>query len=435
VLKIISSKYKFGFWQTTSLVVGNIVGSGILMLPVSLAFYGTFGLFGWALTSLGAVFLGLVFANLSQRFTKSGGPYIYAREVFGRFFGFEVAWTYWLANIISNLAVVIAFVSYLSIAFPIFAEKPLYSFMAGLAALWASVAINLVSLKLFARVQLLVTIAKIVPLIALSAVGIFYVDWSNLYPFTLPTGIRPWQAILATMSLSIFSFIGIESATIPSEHVEHPKKVVAQATVVGTLIAAIIYIWIAMVIMGILGAGKLSVSQGPFADAFGHMFGSRSAYLIAIMAAFSCFSTLNGWILLQGQIPLAIARDGLFPKILGRQSSEGTPVAALLISATFMSILLFLNYSASLVDQFSMIVNLTSFSILLPYLFSGLADLVLLFKEGKKSHFSWGSLVVGALATLYAVVAILGVGHQSFLMGVGLVIVGIPIFWIMKKES
>lgn len=411
------------------------MGSGILMLPVALAYYGTFGLFGWALTSLGAIFLGLVFASLSHRFTKSGGPYVYAREVFGRFFGFEVAWTYWLANIISNLAVVIAFVSYLSAAYPVLKEHPLYAFGVGLIALWVSVAINLISLKLFARMQVLVTVAKVLPLIVLSVVGIFYVDWSNLYPFTLPMGITPWQAILATMSLSIFSFIGIESATIPSEHIEHPKKIVAQATVVGTLISAVIYIWIAMVIMGILGTGKLSMSQAPFADAVGSMFGSGSARVIALMAAFSCFSTLNGWILLQGQIPLAVARDNLFPKIFGYQSSQGTPVAALLISASFMSLLLFLNYSASLIDQFALIIHLTSFSILLPYLFSGLADLVLLWREGRKAQFSWGSILVAVVAILYAGVAICGVGFQSFLMGVGLVVIGVPIFWIMKKEA
>jgi APA family basic amino acid/polyamine antiporter len=428
-------KYKFGFWQTTSLVVGNIVGSGILMLPAALAAYGTFGLFGWALTSVGAVFLGLVFARLSHRFTKSGGPYVYAREVFGRFFGFQVAWTYWLANIVSNLAVVVAFVSYLSIAYPILSKHPLYAFGVSIISLWGSVTVNLISLKIFARVQLLVTIAKVLPLIILSAIGVFYVDWSNLYPFTLPDGITPGQAILATMSLSIFSFIGIESATIPAEHVEHPKKVVAQATVAGTVISAAIYIWIAMVVMGILGSDRLSLSHAPFADAFGHMFGSKSAYLIALMAAFSCFSTLNGWILLQGQIPLAVAKDNLFPKILGYQSSQGTPVAALLISAFFMSLLLFLNYTASLVDQFSMIVNLTSFSILLPYLFSGLADLVLLWREGKKNVFAWRSILVSITAVLYALVAISGVGYQSFLMGVGLVVIGVPIFWIMKKET
>lgn len=428
-------KYKFGLWQATSLVVGNIVGSGILMLPVALAYYGTFGLFGWALTSIGAVFLGLVFASLSHRFTKSGGPYVYAREVFGRFFGFEVAWTYWLANIISNLAVVIAFVSYLSTAYPILATNPLYAFSVSLGALWLSLAINLISLQFFARVQLLVTIAKVLPLLLLSAIGIFYVDWSNLYPFTLPAGITPWQAILATMSLSIFSFIGIESATIPAEHVEQPKKIVAQATVAGTVISAVIYIWIAMVVMGILGAEKLSLSQAPFADAFGHMFGSKSAYVIALIAAFSCFSTLNGWILLQGQIPLAVAKDNLFPKMLAYQSKQGAPVTALLISAAFMSILLFVNYTASLLDQFSMIVNLTSFSILLPYLFSGLADLVLLWKEGKKGELAWKSLLVASLAIVYTIVAILGVGYKSFLMGLGLVALGIPIFLIMKKES
>ncbi|MDC0348988.1 amino acid permease [Alphaproteobacteria bacterium] len=427
-------KYKFGLWQTTSLVVGNIVGSGILMLPAALAFYGTFGLFGWALTSLGAVFLGLVFARLSSRFTKSGGPYTYAREVFGDFFGFQIAWTYWLANIISNLAVVIAFVSYLSLSYPILKEEPTYAFGLGLISLWTAVGINLISLKIFARVQLLVTFVKVLPLIALSFVGIFYVDWSNIYPFTLPMDITPWQAILATMSLSIFSFIGIESATIPSEHVKNPKKVVAQATVIGTIISAVIYIWITVVIMGILGSATLSGSNAPFADTFGHMFGSQSAKIIALMAAFSCFSTLNGWILLQGQIPLAVAKDGLFPKLLGYQSSQGTPVVALVISSVFMSLLLLLNYSASLIDQFAMIVNLTSFSILLPYLFSGLADLVLLWREGQKKKFAWKSMTVSIIAILYALVAISGVGFQSFSTGVGLILFGVPVFLFMRKK-
>jgi APA family basic amino acid/polyamine antiporter len=426
--------YKFGLWQTTSLVVGNIVGSGILMLPAALAFYGTFGLFGWALTSLGAVFLGLVFARLSSRFTKSGGPYTYAREVFGDFFGFQIAWTYWLANIISNLAVVIAFVSYLSLSYPILKEEPIYAFVLGLVSLWTAVGINLISLKIFARVQLLVTLVKVLPLIALSLVGIFYVDWSNIYPFTLPMDITPWQAILATMSLSIFSFIGIESATIPSEHVENPKKVVAQATVIGTIISAVIYIWITVVIMGVLGSETLSGSNAPFADAFGQMFGSGLAKIIALMAAFSCFSTLNGWILLQGQIPLAVAKDGLFPKFLGYQSAQGTPVVALVMSSVFMSLLLLLNYSASLIDQFAMIVNLTSFSILLPYLFSGLADLVLLWREGQKKKFAWKSMTVSAIAILYALVAISGVGFQSFSTGVGLILFGVPVFLFMRKK-
>lgn len=428
-------KYKFGLWQTTSLVVGNIVGSGILMLPAALAAYGTFGLFGWALTSVGAVFLGLVFARLSHRFTKSGGPYVYSREVFGRFWGFEIAWTYWLANIISNLAVVIAFVSYLSIAYPVLNTNSLYAFMVSVGALWGAVSINLMSLQLFARIQVLVTIAKVLPLILLSVVGIFYVDWANIYPFVLPQDVTPWKAILATMSLSIFSFIGIESATIPSEHVEQPKKVVARATLIGTLIAATIYIWIAMVVMGILGSQKLSLSSAPFADAFGHMFGSKSAYVMALMAAFSCFSTLNGWILLQGQIPLAVAKDKLFPKILGYQSAHGTPVTALLISAVFMTILLFFNYTASLVDQFSMIVNLTSFSILLPYLFSALADVWLLWTEGEKQKTPWLSLSIGGIAVVYTGTAIMGVGYQSLLMGLILVAIGVPIYMIMKKES
>lgn len=426
---------KFNLWQATSLVVGNIVGSGILMLPVAIASYGSFGLIGWFLTSLGAVFLGLVFARLSHHFSKSGGPYTYVRSVFGDFAGFQIAWTYWLANIISNLAVVIAFVSYLSISYPVLKESALLSFFVGLISLWAAVGINLLGVKIFARIQFLVTFIKVFPLVLLSLIGFFYVDWGNIYPFTLSAGITPNQAILATMSLSIFSFIGIESATIPSGDIEDAKKTVAKATVFGTVISAAIYIWITVALMGIMGATTLANSNAPFADTFAHIFGENFGYGVALMGAFSCFSTLNGWVLLQGQIPLSVARDGLFPQIFGKLTKGGAPVFALIFSSVLMSFLLFFNYSASLLDQFALIVNLTSFSILLPYLVSSLADMKLLWREKNNTRLLWQGMATSLAAFAYTAVAIFGVGIKSFLMGVAFILIGTPIYVVMKKKS
>ena len=428
-------KDKFNLGQATSLVVGNIVGSGILMLPVAIASFGSFGLVGWGLTSLGAVFIGLVFARLSHRYSESGGPYTYVKSVFGEFAGFQIAWTYWLANIISNLAVVIAFVSYLSISYPILKTDPILSFLVGLISLWVAVGINLLGVRVFARIQFIVTFVKVFPLIALSLIGIFYVDWSNIYPFTWPANITPTGAILATMSLSIFSFIGVESATIPSGDIKDAKTTVARATVMGTIISAFIYIWITIVLMGIMGPGRLSMSHAPFADTFSYMFGNGFGYGVALMGAFSCFTTLNGWILLQGQIPLSVAKDRLFPSIFGQVSKRGAPVFALLSSTVLMSFLLFFNYSASLLDQFALIVNLTSFSILLPYLVSSLADMRLLWQDGRKKKMFATGLVTSLLATAYTVVAITGVGFKSFLMGVLFVLIGTPIFIIMKKKA
>lgn len=427
---------KFNLWQATSLVVGNIVGSGILMLPAAIAAYGSFGLVGWMLTSLGAIFLGLVFARLSHRFTESGGPYTYVRHVFGPFAGFQVAWTYWLANIISNLAVVIAFVSYLSMVFPVLKNHSLLSFCAGLLSLWFSVSINLLGVKLFARIQFLTTVLKVLPLFGLSIVGIFYVDWQNIFPLSLPSTITPIQAIMATMSLSIFSFIGIESATIPSGDVENAKKTVAKATVMGTMISAVIYIWITFVLMGVLGAAQLSVSNAPFADTFSSMFGMHFGIIISFLGAFSCLTTLNGWVLLQGQIPLSVARDGLFPKMFTRLTKGGAPKFALISSSLLMSMMLFFNYSASLLDQFSFIVNLTAFSILFPYLMSSFADMKLLWEEGfhPKKNLRIRSLLTSIFAILYTSVAIAGVGISSVLMGVLFISLGVPLYIYMRKK-
>ncbi len=430
-------KYKFNLIQSTSLVVGNVVGAGILMMPASLAAYGSFGIFGWMITSIGAILLGLVFANLSHRFVKTGGPYTFIREVFGRFAGFQTAWIYWLANTISNIAVALAFVSYMANVYPEIEQSSLYGFLLSLGCIWSLMLINCLGMAIFARIQLLITLAKIIPLIFIGGVGIFYVDWGNIYPFHITSGQSVTDVLLATTSLSIFSFIGIESATIPAENTQNPKKIIATATILGTSVAAFIYIWIQIVIMGILGAEKLALSSAPFAHAAGHIFGSKVGTIIALIAAFASFSTLNGWMLLQGQIPMAAARDGLLPKILGRVSKKGAPVFALLTSTLLMSLLVFMNYQSSLAKQCSLIISLTSFSILLPYFGCALAELKLLFKQ----HNSYKSrafivpffVTLGAL--IYTIFAIIGVGKDSMLLGLILIAFGMPLYGYMRHAD
>lgn len=425
-------KYKFTLLQSTALVVGNVVGAGILMMPASLAVYGSFGIFGWIITSLGAILLGLVFASLSQHFTKSGGPYTFIKEVFGRFAGFQTAWVYWLANTISNIAVALAFVSYMSSIYPVIEENSLYGFLLSLGCIWTLMLINCLGMAIFARVQLLITFAKVIPLIFMGLIGIFYVDWGNIYPFKVSPGYSVSSVLLATTSLSIFSFIGIESATIPAENIENPKKIISLATILGTSIAAFIYIWIQVVIMGILGTEKLARSSAPFAQATAQIFGGQAANVIAAIAAFASFSTLNGWMLLQGQIPMAAARDGLLPKIFARVSKKGAPIFALLTSTLFMSILVFLNYQSSLAKQCSLIISLTSFSILLPYFGCSLVELKLIISKGlpyAKQHI--GQLVVALGALAYTIFAIIGVGWNSMLLGLALLALGIPLYAYM----
>lgn len=428
-------KYKFGLLQAVSLVVGNVVGSGVLFIPATLAAYGSFGLVGLAATSVGAVFLGLVFADLSHRYSQSGGPYTYTRNVLGNFVGFQVAWTYWMANTISNIAIVLTFMGYLSAAYPLLFSSKWVSLGVSLGALWGLVGLNMLGLRFFAAFQTLITVLKILPLAVLSVIGFSSVHMDHILPLTLPPNMGWDQALLATMSLSIFSFIGIESATIPSESVANPKKTVARATLIGTFLAAGIYLWLNMIIIGILGVKSLAQSQAPFVDAFASLLGGSAGFIMALIGAFACFSTLNGWLMIQAQIPMAASQDGMFPAFLGRLTSRGVPGIALVLSSLLMTVLIIGISDAPLVSQFSFIVTLTSFSILLPYFAVALAELVLLVREKEPLARSWPHLMVVVMSLLYTMLAIQGVGVQSFLLGAGLVVVGVPIYWWGRRRQ
>ncbi|MBL0941995.1 MAG: amino acid permease, partial [Alphaproteobacteria bacterium] len=147
-------KRQLGLWRATSLVVGNMVGAGIFLLPASLGIYGGIGLLGWIFTAFGAICLALVFARLSHHFPRLGGPYAYSREAFGDFIGFQMAWSYWVANWVSNAAVAIAFVSYLSIFFPSLVTKPNHALLLAISTVWLLTFINIRGARSAGTVQL-----------------------------------------------------------------------------------------------------------------------------------------------------------------------------------------------------------------------------------------------------------------------------------------
>ena len=157
----------FGIFRSTALVVGNMVGTSIFLLPSVLASFRSISLLGWLVTSIGAIFLALTFANLSRRFPQSGGPYIYSRLVFGDFVGFQMAWTYWIANWVSNAAVAVAFVNFLSYFWPALMTTPTYSFLLSIGTLWILTGINALSLRQVGNIQVLTTTLKLFPLIAI----------------------------------------------------------------------------------------------------------------------------------------------------------------------------------------------------------------------------------------------------------------------------
>ena len=206
----------------------------------------------------------------------------------------------------------------------------------GLAAIWTLTAVNVAGVRAGGMVQLVTTVLKLVPLLGVAVLGLFFIDPDNLTPFNA-SGDSTFGAITSAATLTLWAFIGIESATVPAEDVVDPERNVPRATVIGTLVAAVVYILGTVAVMGIVPADVLAESTAPFADAATAMYGDWAGNAVAVGAIISAFGALNGWILLQGQVPLAAARDGLFPRVFAHLSRNGTPVVGLVVSSVLVT--------------------------------------------------------------------------------------------------
>jgi APA family basic amino acid/polyamine antiporter len=427
---------KIGVWIVTSLVVGNMIGSGIFLLPASLGPFGGISIVGWVVSAVGATLIALVFARLSRLLKKSGGPYTYTREGFGDFAGFLVAWGYWISIWTTNAAIAVAFVSYLTFFWSDLESNRVLACAVGLATIWILTGVNVMGVHSAGVVQLVTTILKLIPLLAIAIFGLFYMDVGNFVPFNATEG-SSLSAITATVTLTLWAFLGLESGTTPAEHVLDPERTIPRATMLGTFLSAAVYILGTVAVMGVIAPAVLAKSTSPFADAARIMWGDWAGYIVAIGAIVSCFGALNGWLLLQGQIPFAAARDGLFPKVFGRVSKYDTPAHALVISSVLASLLLVANFNASLVELFTKIILLATLHTLIPYSFCTLAEIMMHLKGSKRlaGRMSWASVLLSTLAFLYAFVAIVGAGQETVYWGFLPLIAGLPVYvWICSRR-
>ncbi len=424
---------KVGLWIATALVVGNMVGSGVFLLPASLGTYGGISILGWLFSGAGALMIALVMARLARRMPRAGGPYAYTRQGLGGLPAFLVAWGYWISIWSGNAAISVAFVGYLAAFFPPLAASPALGAATALAAIWILTWVNVRGVREAGILQFWTTVFKLLPLLAIGTAGLFYLEPAHFVPFNASGG-SAFGAVTATATLTLWAFMGLESATIPAEAVEDPTRTIPRATILGTLVGGAVYILATVGVMGILPAGELAHSTAPFADAGARIWGSLAGGAIAAGAVISAFGALNGWTLLMGQMPMAAARDGLFPSVFALESARGTPAAGLVISSLLVTGLLALNFTSSLVDQFTFIILLATLSALVPYLFSCLVELVLLVREAgtrppgdPKGGLARRSLI-GGLALLYSLWAIVGSGLDVLFWGFLLLLAGVPVY-------
>jgi APA family basic amino acid/polyamine antiporter len=440
---VTADRRSLGLATTTSIVLGNMVGSGVFLLPATMAAYGAYSLWGWGVSTVGALFLAWVFSNLSRRLPKAGGPYAYPREAFGDFAGFQVAWIYWLSIVGTNAAIAVAFASYLVTFIPSLATNPVNGTLAALAATWVLTGINILGVKAAGRLQLITVVLKLTPLVALAVFGIGH--FSSATFNSGHTTESPLSAINSTAALAMWAFLGLECATVPADHVKDPEKTIPRATMLGTIIAGVFYIICTSVVMGIIPADALAKSNAPFADAAALLWGGWAGKLIAATALISCFGALNGWILMQGQLPQAVANNGLFPKILAKESKFGTPVVALVVSSLIASGLLLMSMFGSLgggglgqalVQMFNILILITTFFTLVPYMLCALADMVLSRRDKRPSNVRTFDVVIAAAAFIFGIWACYGTGKDSLFYGTLMLLAGLPLYvWQTGKAA
>jgi basic amino acid/polyamine antiporter, APA family len=424
-----------GFWMATALVVGNIIGSGVYLLPAQLAPYGRNSLLAWLFTATGAVLLAVVFAALSRAFPKDGGPYVFTRAAFGELAGFVVAWGYWVSVWVGNAAIATGAVSYTSAFAPWIVSVPGAAAVVTIGAVWMLTLVNCWGVRAAGWVQAVTTVLKLLPLVAVSLVAGFFVHREALASFTqVPLTL---DATTAAATLALWALVGFESATVPADKVEDPSRTVPRATLLGTVVSAVFCTVACSLVLLVVPSDRLSVSNAPFADAARAIWGDGAAAVVACFAAISAYGALNGWILLQGELPLALARDGVFPRPFARESSRSTPVFALVFTSLLVSVLVVLNSRGSMAQAFKFFILLATSANLVAYLVCSLALLVLT-KRGQMGGSRRGApwlATAGVLGAAYSLWAIAGAGADATLWGAALLLAALPVYALMKRAS
>ena len=429
------SPKKIGLWTTTSLVVGSMIGAGVFLMPAAMASFGSVGLLGWIFSAIGSFFLAKIFANLSKLLPQgTGGPYAFSQSGLGDFAGFLVAWGYYISNACGNSAIVISFVSALSTFFPILGTNPVLAVLTGLAAVWLLTYINNLGVVTGGRVQLITTILKLVPLVLVAVGGLFFIKVKYFLPFNSSGG-TILGAISTTAAMTMFSYLGIECATIPAGSVANPEKTIGRATILGLLIAAIVYILGSVSVMGIIPANTLAHSLTPYADAAVIIYGNSARYWVSAGVAISALGALNGWILVQGQVLYATAKDKLFPPIFGKLNKNGAPYFGIFINGVLISLFISMNYSKGLVDQFKALLLVGVLTTLVPFLFSVAAYPIIRARQNYKTGWA-AAIVLAILAFGYIVWMIIGTGQEAVYYGFVLLTLGVPFYvWLAYKKD
>ncbi len=414
-----------GPWMALALVVGNLIGSGVYLLPATLAPLGANQLIGWIITSAGALAMALVFARLGAMRPMAGGPYAYVQAAFGPFAGFVTAWSYWILLWAGNGALAVAVVSGLSAVVPGIGTVPGLPAVLAVGCVWVLTLVNIRGVRSAGDLTLVTTVIKLVPLFAVIGLAVWL--WLSGVPPVAQTPVPiTGGRIAAAAGLCFWAFLGIESATVPADKVENAARVVPFATLFGTVVCGIIFLGISVAFLGYMPIEAAAASPAPVAAMLAQHFGGAVGGVVAVFAAISAFGALNGFILLQGEMPWAMARGGVFPRWFDAENARGTPARGHVVSSLLLSVVTLLNFGRGMGDLFQFIASVSLAAGMLAYAMTMLAAIRLLPHDR-------ALVPVALFGAVFSGWATWGLGLEAIGYGAILLVLGLPIYLAVRR--
>jgi APA family basic amino acid/polyamine antiporter len=432
-------KRELGLGAAVAIVVGNCIGSGIFTSAASLASASNpkTAIIAWIITAVGSLLIALSFASLGTALPRTGGPIVYTRTAFGDFAGFLIAWTYWIGAWVGNAAIITGFMLYFTYFVPGAATR-LSAFLITSGVLWFFTIINILGVKGAGRVSIVTTVLKVGALIVFIVIAAMHFNPAMLKTVS-SSGVSGMNTLPAAIAIALWAFVGIESATVPAGEIKDPRRNIRRSTILGTLIAASVYIFVSIVAMGVLDQSALAGSNAPLADIINAATGGTwGGNFIALGAVISTLGASSGWILTTARSAFGASRDNLFPEVFGKIHPKYlTPVNSLIISGLAANLLLVLNYMGTLSSAFNFMILLATLAFLPAYAFSAAADIILL--KNKSKDFNIFSFLKNSffalLAFAYSIYAIYGTGAKVVMYGFILMLLGIPVYLFMMLQN
>lgn len=404
--------------QLTFIVAVNMMGSGIIMLPTNMAKVGAISLLSWVVTALGSMAIAYGFAQAGLYNQRPGGMSAYAEDAYGKPGYFIVFLLYFLSLAIGNVAIGISAVGYLASFAPVLSSTPIMTCIAVICLLWLTTAANFGGPRITGRIGSITVWGVIIPVGLLSIIGWFWFKPGIFAAAWNPHGLSLAEGMGSSISLTLWAFLGMESAAQNSAAVENPKRDVPLACMLGTLGAAVIYILSTTVIQGIVPNEELAKSTGPFGLAYAHMFSPAIGSIIMALAVVACVGSLLGWQFTIAQTGKSAADERMFPALFSKVNRLGAPVTGMVVLGVVQSLLALSTISPTLSEQFAALVNLAVVTNVLPYIIS-LSALVIMMKSAGLSGPKYRrTAVIGTVGMLYSTYALYASGPEAVMGGI-----------------